>query len=118
MEEREERAKKGIFTKVLALILSGMLVGSVAGIAFYGTTSLIKYFDPVLQVMKVVGFVNEDIVEEIFENENELENTTVLQTTTEKVTTLTDVSDIAKAAMPSLVSIINEYTATQNIGYF
>lgn len=118
MEDREERAKKGIFTKILALILSGMLLGSVAGVAFYGTTSLIKYFDPVLQVMKVVGFVNEDVVDELFETEDESEETTILPSTTEKITTLTDVSDIAKAAMPSLVSIINEYTATQNFGYF
>lgn len=108
------------FKKVAALILSGLLIGSVAGVTFYGTTAIVNYIDPFAKVLAAFGVMDEDIADKISENaaEEGAETVPTLQTGTQGVTTVTDISEIAKEVMPSLVSIVNEYTATQNFGYF
>ncbi len=117
-----KKKKKGGFKKVMALILSGVLLGSVAGVTFYGTTAIANHIDPLAKVLAAVGVVDEDVADKIFENaskeKEEIETVPTLQTGVQQITTVTDISEIAKDVMPSLVSIVNEYTATQNFGYF
>lgn len=57
----------------------------------------------------------EEIPEEsiVYENAGNIENTAI-----ERVTTVTDVSEVVKAVMPAIVSIINEYTIIEDYGYF
>lgn len=116
--------KKGGFKKVVALILSGLLLGSVAGVSLYGVNAIARYIDPVGNLFMAIGIIDENIREkvpekEVSKNDKDTEILPTIQTTeTYKVDTVTDVSEIAKEVMPSLVSIINEYTATQNFGYF
>ena len=113
--------KKG-FKKVMALILSGFLLGSVAGVTLYGVTSIAKIADPVGKIVMAIGLIDENVRENTpnKESSKKKEETlpTIQNTETFKVATVTDVSEIAKEVMPSLVSIVNEYTAVQNFGYF
>ena len=113
--------KKG-FKKVMALILSGFLLGSVAGVTLYGVTSIAKIVDPVGKFVMAIGLIDESVREKTpnKESSKKEEETipTIQNTETFKVATVTDVSEIAKEVMPSLVSIVNEYTAVQNFGYF
>lgn len=117
-----KKKKKGVFKKVMALILSGVLLGSVAGVTFYGTTAIANHIDPFAKVLAALGVIDEEVSDKISENpgkENEgLGTVPTLQTGTQGITTVTDISEIAKNVMPSLVSIVNEYTATQDFGYF
>lgn len=117
-----KKKKKGVFKKVMALILSGVLLGSVAGVTFYGTTAIANHIDPFAKVLAALGVIDEEVSDKISENpgkENEgLGTVPTLQTGVQGITTVTDISEIAKNVMPSLVSIVNEYTATQDFGYF
>lgn len=117
-----KKKKKGVFKKVMALVLSGVLLGSVAGVTFYGTTAIANHIDPFAKVLAAMGVLDEEVSDKISENlgkENEGMGTVpTLQTGTQGIITITDISEIAKEVMPSLVSIVNEYTATQNFGYF
>ena len=113
--------KKG-FKKVMALILSGFLLGSVAGVTLYGVTSIAKIVDPVGKIVMAIGLIDENVREKAPNKESSKEDEetipTIQNTETFKIATVTDVSEIAKEVMPSLVSIVNEYTAVQNFGYF
>lgn len=117
-----KKKKKGTFKKVMALVLSGVLLGSVAGVTFYGTTAIANHIDPFAKVLVAMGVLDEDVSDKISENaskeKEEIGTVPTLQTGVQQVTTVTDISKIAKDVMPSLVSIVNEYTATQNFGYF
>lgn len=122
--ENKKKKKKGGFKKFITLVLSGILIGSVAGVTFYGATFAAKHFDPLGKVLLAIGILDEeDLIDVNEEQENSTIDSTdtlpVLQTSnTEDVITVTDVSGIAEEVMPALVSIVNEYTATQNFGYF
>ncbi len=117
-----KKKKKGVFKKVMALILSGVLLGSVAGLTFYGTTAIANHIDPFAKVLAALGVIDEEVSDKISENlgkeEEGVGTVPTLQTGAQGITTVTDISEIAKEVMPSLVSIVNEYTATQNFGYF
>ena len=110
-----------ILKKIGILILSGLLLGSVAGASMYGSYVIIDHIDPIAQTLKMVGLLDEDMVNKltgITDSEN-ADTIPALQTTeTPLITTVTDISSIAKDVMPSLVSIVNEYTAVENYGYF
>ena len=116
----KKKKKSGIFKKVVALILSGVLLGSVAGVTLYGINALATYIDPVGKIFTAAGIIDEKVTDKITEDEEEDKPTisTIQTTETHKVYTVTDVSEIAKDVMPSLVSIVNEYTAVQDFGYF
>ena len=103
--------------KFFTVLLSGLLLGAVAGVTFYGATVAANYFDPLGKAMIALGVLDEeDLNEEVIDATGTVP---VLQTSdTSVTTTVTDVSEIAEKVMPSLVSIVNEYTATQNYGYF
>ena len=117
-----KKKKKGTFKKVMALILSGVLLGSVAGVTFYGTTAIANHIDPFAKVLSAMGVLDEDVSDAISEtvskDGDKIGTVPTLQTGVQQVTTVTDISEIAKDVMPSLVSIVNEYTATQDFGYF
>lgn len=121
--------KKGGFKKFLLLILSGILLGSVAGVTFYGTTLASRYYDPFGKVLSAMGFAIEEkeegrTEEKTGDNQDDdriesTQTTPILQTSgKQEVVTVTDVSDIVDNVMPALVSIVNEYTETQSFGYF
>lgn len=112
-----KKKKNGGFKKVVALILSGVLLGSVAGVAFYGTTAIANYINPIARVLEAIGVLEEDVAENALKD-NEGTVPTLQISGTQNIKTVTDISEIAKEVMPSLVSIVNEYTATQNFGYF
>ena len=113
---------KKIFAKIMALILSGALLGTVAGVTLYGVNAIANYVDPVGKLFKAVGMIDENVRENLPEKESSKKDKDSLpaiqNTETYQVTTVTDISEIAKEVMPALVSIVNEYTATQNFGYF
>lgn len=122
--ENKKKRKKGGFKKFIALVLSGVLLGSVAGVTFYGATFAAKHFDPLGKALLAIGVLDEeDLIDANEEQENSAIDSTdtlpALQTSnTQTVTTVTDISGIAEEVMPALVSIVNEYTATQDFGYF
>lgn len=120
MQKPVKKKKSGGFKKVMALILSGVLLGSVAGVTFYGTNAIANYVDPIAKVLAAAGLLEEELTDKILESGPQKEEGSVptLQTNTPAITTVTDISEIAKKVMPSLVSIVNEYTATQDFGYF
>ena len=121
MQEPKKKKKSGGFKKVVALILSGILLGSVAGVTLYGVNALATYIDPVGKIFSTVGITDEKKMDNKVEDGMEIDKQTIptIQSTqTHKVDTVTDVSEIAKDVMPSLVSIVNEYTAVQDFGYF
>ena len=111
-----KKKKSGGFKKVVAIILSGVLLGAVAGVTLYGTNAVATYIDPVGKIFAAMGIIDEKVTDKIEEDEETI--STIQTTETHKINTVTDVSEIAKNVMPSLVSIINEYTAIQNFGYF
>lgn len=124
ISENKKKKKKGGFKKFITLVLSGILIGSVAGVTFYGATFAAKHFDPLGKALLAIGILDE---EDLIDVNEEQENSTIdstdtlpaLQTSnTQTVTTVTDISGIAEEVMPALVSIVNEYTATQDFGYF
>lgn len=117
---KKKKRKKGTFSKIIALILSGVLVGSFAGTSFYAVSALGKYFDPVGRLLAQVGILDDEEVNGESKGEiASLNSSKIIQTTdTNVITTATDISQIAEAVMPALVSIVNEYTETQNFGYF
>lgn len=119
-KKKKAEKKKGGLKKILTMILSGILVGCVAGCAFYGTIYAAKCFDPLGKTLVAMGVLEEsDIIKETEEKITIVE--TLPETTVsdaETVQTVTDVSSIAEKVMPALVSIVNEYTATQNYGFF
>lgn len=124
ISENKKKKKKGGFKKFITLVLSGILIGSVAGVTFYGATFAAKHFDPLGKALLAIGILDE---EDLIDVNEEQENSTIdstdtlpaLQTSnTQTVTTVTDISWIAEEVMPALVSIVNEYTATQDFGYF
>lgn len=106
--------------KFFTILLSGLLLGAVAGVTFYGAAFVAEHFDPLGKAMLAIGILDEDDLEDSDEEKNDTTETIpALQTTdTQTVTTVTDISGIAEEVMPALVSIVNEYTATQNYGYF
>lgn len=119
----EKKEKKGFLTKALAIILSGVLFGAFAGTSLYGVSVAARYFDPIGSLLNEFGIVEKEEEEVIEEKKSEAvsseEDTKVIQAvSTGTGTVVTDVSDIAEAVMPSLVSIVNEYTKTQSFGYF
>ena len=116
----KKKKKKGGFKKFVSLVLSGVLLGSVAGVTFYGATTVAKYYDPVGKALVAAGIIDEEDLESSDkENSGMIGAVPTLQTAdTQAVTTVTDISEIAGKVMPALVSIVNEYTATQNFGYF
>lgn len=110
-----------VLKKIGALILSGVLIGSMAGLSMYGTNALATHIDPIAQILAMAGLLDEDIAERISGNagHENIGSVPTLQTTeTPLITTVTDISSIAKDVMPSIVSIVNEYTAVENYGYF
>lgn len=120
-EKKEKKQKKGFFTKVLAVILSGVLFGAFAGTTMYGVSTAARYFDPMADLLEELGISEK---EKISDKQTEqqiasVDTTKVIPTiSSDTQVTVTDVSKIADAVMPSLVSIVNEYTQTQNFGYF
>ena len=117
----KKKKKSGGFKKVVALILSGILLGSVAGVTLYGVNALATYIDPVGKIFAAAGIIDEKVTDKMVGDEKEEDKpaiSTIQTTETHKVDTVTDVSEIAKDVMPSLVSIVNEYTAVQDFGYF
>lgn len=121
MQEPKKKKKSGGFKKVVALILSGILLGSVAGVTLYGVNALATYIDPVGKIFAAAGIIDEKVTDKMVGDEKEEDKpaiSTIQTTETHKVDTVTDVSEIAKDVMPSLVSIVNEYTAVQDFGYF
>ena len=115
-----KKKKKGGFKKVVSLILSGILLGLVAGATFYGTTTIANHLDPLTKLFVAAGVIDEEEAEKLSDKDSkeEIDIATVPTLQTQTVSTVTDVSEIAKDVMPSLVSIVNEFTATQNFGYF
>ena len=113
-----KKAMKKFFT----IVISGILLGAVTGVTFYGVTTVAKHVDPVGNFLMNFGLVEnkvEDTMENFFEDESDVQSVPALQdSNSQAVTTVTDISGIAKEVMPALVSIVNEYTATQNFGYF
>ena len=109
---------KKVMKKFFAIVISGILLGAVTGVTFYGVTTVAKHVDPVGNLLMNFGLV-EDKVENFLEDENDVQSVPALQNSnSQTVTTVTDISEIARKVMPALVSIVNEYTATQNFGYF
>ena len=95
-----KKKKKGVFKKVMALVLSGVLLGSVAGVTFYGTTAIANHIDPFAKVLAAMGVLDEEVSDKISENlgkENEGMGTVpTLQTGTQGIITITDISEISK----------------------
>lgn len=120
--ENKKKKKKGGFKKLITLVLSGVLIGSVAGATFYGATFAAKHFDPLGKALLAIGILDEEDLTDVNEEMSTIDNTDTipaLQTSNTQIpTTVTDISGIAEEVMPALVSIVNEYTATQNFGYF
>lgn len=106
--------------KFFTILLSGILLGVVAGTTFYGATFVGRYLDPLGKVMVAFGIMDEDQLEEMKgEQIVEVDTKQIFEnTSTNVVATVTDISGIAEAVMPALVSIVNEYTKEQNFGYF
>lgn len=109
---------KKVMKKFFAIVISGILLGAVTGVTFYGVTTVAKHVDPVGNLLMNFGLV-EDKVENFLEDEDDVQSVPALQNSnSQTVATVTDISEIARKVMPALVSIVNEYTATQNFGYF
>ena len=110
---------KKVMKKFFAIVLAGILLGAVTGVTFYGVTTVANYADPVGKLLVNLGIANKDKVENVLEQKDDTQSVPALQgSKPQMVTTVTDISDIAAEVMPALVSIVNEYTATQNFGYF
>ena len=121
MSGPKKKKKSGVFKKVVALVLSGVLLGTVAGVTLYGVNALATYIDPVEKIFLAAGIIDEKVTDKMVGDEKEEDKpsiSTIQTTENHKVNTVTDVSEIAKDVMPSLVSIVNEYTAVQDFGYF
>lgn len=109
---------KKVMKKFFAIVISGILLGAVTGVTFYGVTTVAKHVDPVGNLLMNFGLV-EDKVENFLEDEDDVQSVPALQNSnSQTVATVTDISEIARKVMPALVSIVNEYTATQDFGYF
>ncbi len=111
--------KKNVFGKIVVMILSGILIGSFAGTSFYAVSALSRYIDPIGNLLTSQEVIEEK-ESEIDEEKKVIERDTedFIQTMDrEIIATVTDVSDIAEAVMPALVSIVNQYTQTQNYGF-
>lgn len=141
MEQNEKKKKPNKFLKAIGVCFLGLLFGFFAATAFYGAGILldiakeseflsekipilsaqieneedIKDTNDLTENLDSTKVEEEDVPEEsvIFSNTESLENTAV-----NMVTTVTDVSEIVKAVMPAIVSIINEYTVIEDYGYF
>lgn len=145
METQERKRKKpNKFLRVLGVCFGGLLFGFFAATAFYGVRIGVYYMEennilvdniPILKMLEKVeeepeensieetpkmdAGLNETNEEEIPEESVVLDNAVNLENTTiERVTTVTDVSEIVKGVMPAIVSIINEYTVIEDYGYF
>lgn len=120
-EKKEKKQKKGFFAKVLAVILSGVLFGAFAGTSMYGVSTAARYFDPMADLLEELGISEKEKIsdKQTEQQISSVDTTKVIPTiSSDTQVTVTDVSKIADAVMPSLVSIVNEYTQTQNFGYF
>lgn len=119
-KEKKQKKKSGGFKKVMALILSGILLGSVAAGTFYGTLYAATYFDPIGKTLVAMGVMEEKEkpVDEIGKVDTVQKAPEMDKNANVTTYTVTDVSLIAEKVMPALVSIVNEYTATEDYGFF
>ena len=127
--------KAGSFKRVFGTILLGCLFGVFAAVAFYSVDIVLDIVNPKAMIEERFPMFFEEweeeensipsetpnavTVEEVPEESVIYENTENLAHTQVNVApTVTDVSEVAKAVMPAIVSIINEYTVVENHGYF
>lgn len=101
--------------KVAVTIATGLLFGLCAAVGF----GLVNYYidkqttvESVDNSEELKREIEKDIMKQITQNSNDKEISGVIMG--EGTTLVTDVSDVAEAVMPSVVSIINKYTYTQN----
>lgn len=118
-KEKKKKKKSGGFKKVMALILSGILLGSVAAGTFYGALYAATYFDPIGKALVAMGVMEEEKETDVISKVDTVQKAPEMDKNANVTTyTVTDVSLIAEKVMPALVSIVNEYTATEDYGFF
>lgn len=116
MESGEKNGKKpNTVLRVVGMALLGVLFGFCAAIAFYGVDVVLTIVNPREILEEKISMFSEQQEKEsiIYENTENLTHTQLNVTTT-----VTDVSEIVKAVMPAIVSIVNEYTVMEDYGYF
>ncbi len=129
---KKEKKSGGGFKKVMLGICCGLLFGIFAGIGFTAVTAASDLFlnEKEISTGALAGNVKESDKEEMKEEENSAKDEEALgekiEETKEKVdeilggsqfvsaspTTVTDVTEVVKAVMPSVVSVNNKYVET------
>ena len=122
VEKKKKSGKVGkFFGKLFIIVASGLLFGLCAAVAF----GLVNYYtDKEINNTKKVNSVDMDDYAEQIERRvmnkianNHLSESAVIGATNENgnvVTVVTDVSDVVEEVMPSVVSIVNNYTITES----
>ncbi len=111
-EEKKKRESKGYLKKTLAILALGIFFGISSGVAFYVVNTITGGVDKKAATVEQAPKAEKDETKkEIKENtNNEIENAKL--PVAESV--VTDVTEVVKAVMPSVVSITNTYTATES----
>lgn len=116
--KQKEKSSFGFGKKLLFCIVLGLFFGVCAGAGFFAVqmaTRTIIEDDNEIQSVSNDTEVNSATDEE---NTGYALSSSASEIQNKITTTVTDVTAVVEAAMPSLVSIVNEYTATTDYGYF
>lgn len=139
---QNEKKHPNFLKRVLSVCFFGILFGLFAANTFYGIRILVNiavdrdFLPENIPFFAVVDALNgaeksmednleENIISEELKEEDVPNESVIFQatdkletTTTNMVTTVTDVTGIVTAVMPAIVSIVNEYTVVEDYGYF
>lgn len=139
---QNEKKHPNFLKRVLFVCFLGILFGLFAANTFYGIRILVNiavdrdFLPENIPFFSVVDALNgaeesmednleENIISEELKEEDVPNESVIFQatdkletTTTNMVTTVTDVTGIVTAVMPAIVSIVNEYTVVEDYGYF
>ena len=105
------RKKMGLGKRIVALCLSGLLLGSCAAGAYLGIMHLAEYFG----FSKPAAVEESTLPSEVIQKEpeiKEVETISPVQSGNVGVSVLWDISNVAEQVMPAMVSVINKYTET------
>lgn len=105
------RKKMGLGKRIVALCLSGLLLGSCAAGAYLGIMHLAEYFG----FSKPAAVEESTLPSEVIQKEPEIkgvETISPVQSGNVGVSVLWDISNVAEQVMPAMVSVINKYTET------
>ena len=107
----QPRKKMGLGKRIVALCLSGLLLGSCAAGAYLGIT----YLADRLGFSKPTAVEESTFPSEVIKKEpeiKEVETITPVQSGNVGVSVLWDISNVVDQVMPAMVSVINKYTET------